>query len=486
MSPLLLLALVFAQHDQVKEWTIGRTAKADYITAIRELERAAELIESEPREAIAKISAVINNSKITRQECRLKIEVQPSIYEKYTFFPYLTRGKANMAAAKRLDPKAALSFHEAAVADIQKSVDAKVGGSADLFKEATTGLEKCRKAIADLDRKDPMAEFRLKFDPEVAAKRFRTAVNLLKTPEGQKLSDEQRAELNTYAEENCQRFVEGKLGEFRSKLGDASVKDLRDTSESGFKRQYADLVPPEAELTETWAKDPTLTWARRHLNTLKSIQANRAKLEDVLAAAAEALATESAEAKDENRWFRAMAVLGSELVEEVISERAKSAEKLAKSKRAGLQAEADKAHAAWKEFLEKTDKKVLERHPDLSARSDTLVEATKGFPVELTQLSSFSIDDCFTKEQPVPELIKLENSLLDLASKLPGRVAIESRQELYEKIINAGTWRRYLQGIDESDVIRDLRRHGEKLKEAGGPANPAYYGPKFKRVFDNL
>ena len=88
--------------------------------------------------------------------------------------------------------------------------------------------------------------------------------------------------------------------------------------------------------------------------------------------------------------------------------------------------------------------------------------------------------------RPGPELIKLEENLLDMASKLPGRVAIESRQELYEKIINAGIFRRYLQGIAENDVIRDLRRHGEKLKEAGGPANPGLYGPKFKKVFDSL
>src|SRR5258706_3635423 len=103
MSDFLLFTLFLGapQTDEPREYVIQRVSKDAYLNALRELDRAQELIDSgDPRGAIEKITSVLGNSRIKNFECRLRIEVQPSIYERYTFFPYQLRAKARLAAAK--------------------------------------------------------------------------------------------------------------------------------------------------------------------------------------------------------------------------------------------------------------------------------------------------------------------------------------------------------------------------------------------------
>lgn len=485
---LLLILAIPPQVEEPKEWLIKRTEKDHYIAAVRELDRATEMIDSEPREAVAKVTAVLGNSKIKYFECRLKVEMRSAEYERYTFFPHQVRGKAYISMAKRTsDPRAAKPTWEFAIADLQKSVDAKVPGSGDLLTEAKGGLEKCAKAIAELDKPDdPAVEFRRKhFDPAVSEGKYKTAAAYVDGAEGQGLPDDKKEQFRKEAESECAGYVEKQLNKLRQNLGDASAKGLRDQSNSSFNRQYADVIPAETELTAGVAKDPALGWLRRHIKTLKSIQASQGKAEDAFAAATEALPLDAADAEGENFWFRTMALLGWDLVEEIISERALKSGSSRKEVRTRLKDESDKAHALWKEFIEKTDKKALDRHPELALRSERLDTAARGFAVELPELASYDIDSCFLKD-PGAELSKVEKGLLELESNLKGRVAIESRQELYTKIVNVGALRRFIEGKVESDVILDLRKHHDKLKEAGGPINPGQYGPRVKKVFEGL
>ena len=489
---LLALALLLGSPQDVREEFVSRVAKETYLGAVKELERATEILETDPRSAIAMITGVLSNPKVSaaKTECRLKIEVQSGTYEYKNFFPYQLRGKANLALAKRAPtPDAALAPIEAAIADFQKSAEAKVGGSADLHKEAKAQLEKTKAAIEAARRPDdPIEEFRPKFRKLIEESKFRSAVTLVKGAEGQKLSEEQRTGLLAEAEDECRGFLDGRLKKIRDNLGDPSLSSLRSYNDSQFRRAYVDPVPAENELTESLAKEPTLAWTRRHIvKTLKSIHAKEAKPEDVFAAATEALAIDPPNAEGDNPWFRAMALYGSELVEEAISKKVKESESRGKVDRLVLQREAEKAHGVWREFVEKTDKKVLERHPDLGGRSERLVEASKGFPAELTELTGINIDACFLGD-PGPELIKIENKLRDLESNLQsmGRVAIESRQELYTKLIVAGALQRIISNVSEGEIMRELRPFGGKLKDAGGPLNPDQYGPKVKKVFDEL
>src|SRR5688572_29602137 len=488
MRALILVLFTFASvQEEPKEWLIQRTIKDPYINALRELDRANGLIDGEPREAIAKITAILSNSKIKYFECRLKIEMRPAEFERYTFFPYLARAKAYMAVAKRAsDPNTAKPSFESAIEDLQKSVDAKVGGAADQLAAAKAALEKCKAEIKALEKvDDPVVEFRRKWDRLIADSKFKSAMNYVEGADGQKITEEQRQQFRTETDDGCAKFVEGKLYRLRQNLGDATAKGLKDMDGSTFRRQFTDQIPGEGELTEKSAKDPVLAWVRNHIKTLYSIQSGQPKLEDIFGAAGEAIALDAPEAEGENFYLRLMAILGSEIVEDTIAGCAGKSERLKKEERTKLQAEADKAHAAWKEFFEKSEKKVLDRHRDLAERNDRLSDTTKAFPVELTQLATFDIDACYMRD-PGPELYKMERELMEIDSTLPRRVAIESRQELYTKLVTAGALRRFIQGQSESDIILELRQYRDKLKTAGGPINPGQYGPRVKKVFDGL
>src|SRR5688572_3185852 len=213
MRAILILLFVFAlPQDEPKEVQIGRISKDAYLKAIRELERAAEMIDGgEPREAVAKITAILSDSKIRNFECRLKIEMRPSEYERYTFFPYQTRARAHMAVAKRAsDPNVAKPSIESAIEDLQKSVDAKVGGAADQLNAAKAALEKCKADIKAAERvDDPIVEFRRKFDRFIADSKFKGAMAYIEGAEGQKITEEQRQQLRTETDDGCARFVEG-------------------------------------------------------------------------------------------------------------------------------------------------------------------------------------------------------------------------------------------------------------------------------------
>jgi hypothetical protein len=328
----------------------------------------------------------------------------------------------------------------------------------------------------------------LKFAPALRNDKFRTALAFVTGPEGQVLTEEQRQMLSREAEDACRDYVSDRMIKIRGNLDNIrTLRDLKNLQESGYRQQFLSPLPPEAELTETAAKDPALVWFRKHTKTLKAIQTGQVKASDVFEAAHEGLSTDAPDAEGENPWFKAMALLAASMIEETIAECTLNSEKLLKAERQKRQADAESAHTSWKEFVARTDKKVVERHGDLGYRTDRLDRIVKEFPVELAQLASFDIPGCF-KGDPLKELKAVETGLLDVVSNLSGmgKVAIESRQELYTKLITAGTLWRIMEGKQEFDIVRELSDHRAGLKSAGGPINPEEYGPKVKKVFDGL
>jgi hypothetical protein len=482
---LMLLSLAPAQDTNF----VPRVSKDTYLSAVRELRRAVDLISDDPGVAVEKITSLLANSKIRFTECILKIEVAPQEFQYENYFPYQVRGKARMAQAKKIvagSPDGAVTLLLAAIEDFKVSAGKKVPGNDELQKAADKELIDARKRVP---KDDPIDEFRRsKFDPLIRNRKFKSAVNVVNGDDGKVLTEEQRRSLVSEAEGACATFVGDQLFKIRGYLGDiGSLRLLKDLGDSQFKSQFTNQVPPEGELTDNVAKDPTLAWVRKHIKTLRSIQLGQAKPEEVFAAAGEGIATEAADTEGENPWFKAMAIFGSNMVEEVITSCTEKSEKLLKADRAKLQAEAERSHAAWKAFVEKTDKKVQERHPDLGERSARLDRSVKAFPAELTQLASFDIERPFEGD-PAKELNALEESLRNLVSDLAGmgRVAIESRQELYTKLITVGAWRRFIANIPDDQIVRDFTDFKVGLRNAGGPLNPEQYGPRVKKIFDGL
>jgi hypothetical protein len=244
-------------------------------------------------------------------------------------------------------------------------------------------------------------------------------------------------------------------------------------------------MPAPDEIT---VKDPVFDWARKHYNTLKSIQLGKAKPEEILAAAQEALGLDaSGDASGENPYFRAMAGFGFELCDGGVRLRIEKAAKQRKEERVKLEGEAAQYQGTWKDFVAKLDKKVVERHQDLESWTKDLESKASDFPKELPGLASISIDDCF-KEDPGPALDKVEGTLRNLDNEVQtkGRFAIESRQALYTMLITASALKRLIYGDSEDDVVQDLLKYRSSLKDAGGPINPEQYGPRVRRVFERI
>jgi hypothetical protein len=484
----LLLASLFLAAPQVEEKFIPRVSKDVYLQAVRDLNKAVELITDDPQGAIERTTTILTSSRIKHFECRLKIEVQPQVPEYHDFFPYQVRGRARLAWGKKAALDASVGILTSAMEDLKASMDKKVPGSEESYKEAEELLGKKKKEIEVRDREkdNPFTKFKPKYDEFINSDRYKSALAYVTgSPEGQKLTEEERKTLADDVERMCADFRDTKLAKFRNALIDATASSLVQGGESGF-RNFSQNVPPDTELTEKAAQNPVLLWARKHLKTLKSIQANQAKVDEVLASASEALTLDPPDFEGENPHFKGMALLGSELCQKSITQSTDKASGAAKAERTRLQAAADGVHAQWKAFADGLDKKVLERHPDVTTCTERLAEFVKAFPIELAQLAQFDIDAAFTSD-PGPSFTKIENGLLELESNLPGKVAIESRQELYTKLITAAALRRMIGGDSEDKIVNELRPFRSKLRDAGvQTSNGEKYGPRVKKVFERV
>jgi hypothetical protein len=486
MQSLLLATLLFMQAE---ERNIPRISKDVYQQAVRDLAKANDLIAEDAGAAVERVTSILTNPKIKYFEVKLLIEVQPSIKEPYDFFPYQIRGRARMKVAERAALEPAINSLKLAVEDLKTSADKKVPGSAEMLKAAEEALAKKVKEKTDLEREknNPFTKFKVKFDDLLNNDKYKSALALVGSSEGQALTEEERQQVTADCEQKCADFRDSKLAKFKSALNAATAQELKDDGESGFNRTFTNQVPSESELTEKAAADPALQWARRHLKTIKAVVAGQGKIEDLLAAAAEAIKLDPPDAENENPCFKGTAFLASELCQKAITANTTKAESAPKAERAKLQAAADGVFAQWKAFIDGQDPKVIKRHSDLETCTERLAEFVKAFPVELAQVATFDIDRCFLSD-PGPELKKVEDGLQNLIDNLStmGKVAIESRQELYSKFITAGALRRFIEGMTEDQVISELRDYKTGLIRAGGPTKPEQYGPKVKRVFDRL
>jgi len=482
MNLLLILALLAGAPQEETEYTVQRVSKDAYLTALKELDRAKELIDSgDPRSAIEKITTVLGNSRIKYFECRLKIEVQPVTYERFTFFPYQLRAKARLAVAKKLATEAQESTLREAIEDLKISVDKKVGGSAELLKNAEGLLKVSLAAIeAAKTKDDPITLIRPKLNNNLRDFKFKTAVALINGPDGEKVGAEDKAKLLQEVEDRCRDYLDGKISNFRSNLA-VPLSNVTGMKDREFTSAFSMPAPDEITI-----KDPVFDWARKHYKTLKSLKEGRP--EEPLAAAQEALQLDAVgDPTAENPYFRAMAAFGFEMCDNAILTRTEKALKLRKDDRAKSEADVARIHGIWKDFIGKLDKKVVERHQDLDTWSRDLEFKSADFPKEMPELASINIDECF-KDDPVPALDKVEVTLRGLESQVQtkGRIAIEAKQSLYTMLITVSALKRLIYGDSEDDVVQDLLKYQTRLKEAGGPIDPEKYGPRVRKVFERI
>src|ERR1051325_5360357 len=147
MSLLTLLLLSLSQQAQ----TVQRTEKIDYIAAAQKCREGEAQIETDPKAAIEKFDEILNNPKIKRVECWLRIEEKPSEYTKwYAFIPFQYRARAKILLARKSEPDVALKLLNDAVADLQRSVKEGVV-EANLKEDVKSSDDFLKVAKADLE-----------------------------------------------------------------------------------------------------------------------------------------------------------------------------------------------------------------------------------------------------------------------------------------------------------------------------------------------
>ena len=477
MSFLLALALV-AQQDM----TAFRTEKGVYLPAIKRCREAQALIDSDPFSAIEILDSIINNPKIKKVECRLRVEERASEYTKYyLFMPYQYRGRARMNRAAKSQGEAARRHLEPAIADFERSVRAGVTSSAGYLKTARARLAKLRVGTTPPPtvRPDPLIAFRPRWQELILQKKFKSAVDYLRIS-GKELTAAQRATLDEEAKSECRRLVSRALLDFRRSLASLrSEEELTNLTDRDFRDAFA--LPDGAELVVT---DAGLDWARAHVADLKAVQSKKAPGHSLLKAA---MAAAPLVKKGVNPWVRPLLLVVFNSFKTVVSSKIDAARDAPKGERTRLRGEAEVILAdlrlSTKDLAALVDKDFPARH-GMNSKIKELNELLGNFPVDLAELAQIDITACFSAPSPVAELDRVEKALRELAPRQG--VTLESRRTLHTRIVLVGALRGLLQGKTEKEVAADLEADAAKLKGVGGPENTATYGPRVSKVFEIL
>lgn len=475
------MALLLLQQDQ----TAFRTEKADYIPAIARCKEGEGNIESDPRAAIDSFDAVLNNSKIRKVECRLRVEERPSEYSAwYLFLPNQYRGRAKINLAKKADPTLAERLLNEAMADLQKSVDSGVASSGNFLNTAREELAKVKAVLAKpppgtgpavVVKEDPLVKFRPRWQEMLFERKFKSARAYLDA-EGKELTDPQKKTLTDEVERECRTFLNTEVARFRRNLtGLRSEEDLQAMTDGDFTDSF--VLPSPNELV---IASPVIEWARINLPALRDVQSKKIRGSGLLGAAAACVPLEE---KGENVWFKALENVAFQSMEDQITKIIESALDSAKADRDKARAQAEALQAPWKQFAAKLDPKFRQAHR-VDEHGLALAKIFERFPSELAELAKVDVDACFAASAPEAELAKLEQSLRGLEGRKG--VTRESRQALYTLLVHVGSLKALFSGKTEDEAAGELVSYGAKLKEVGGASGTDKYGPRVAKVFQSL
>jgi hypothetical protein len=477
MTTLIAVLAALALQDTK---TIVRQEKTEYNAAVAKFKDAEGLVESDPQTAIERLTEILNNTKLRVFECVLKIEQRPGDYTEHPFLPYQARGQARVNLSKKSTPDAAQKLLADAVADFTESVKRNVASSGDPLKNAQATLAKLKAEATKLPdpvKADPVAKFREKWIPLMEGKRYKAARTLLeKDSEG--LTDEDKKNYLQNAEQACRAQLTNWVSDFRPRFIGAMSLGLDQKTTEEFDLLFS--LPTTEELI---VSHPAVDWARQFEPAFRNVQAQKARPESLMAAAAAAAPLEE---RLENPWFKSIEQAVFQSLKNGISGEVGNARDASKADREKARKNADALLAQWKGFTGKLDAKFVERHRFLADHEGQLAKLFDGFPADLADLDKVdqSVEGAFVADAPDAELAKVEESIAALESK--GNLTVETRQRLYTARVTVVALRGLFNGKTEEAVAADLSAYRAKLRDVGGPGDVKRFGPRVEKVFAAL
>ncbi len=464
MKLVLLLLLILQQEE-----TISRASKAPYVRATEKCEKAVAQMETDPREAIDVFTSILENPKIKKRECLMRMEITPGTYSRqFKFFPWQYRGRARMRLAEKTgDREIALGLLRLAREDLNESIRAGLASSQTYLAQAQQAIEKRQKV--EPPKIDPEPLFRKTWRGFIAEGRFDSAKGYIES-KGGFLSPDRRRYYLSETDDECRRFLATARKPFLVGLERVTHPEILKTMDQvAFEQDFR--LPGRAELVVTI---PEYEWCVSVARTLVLLRGGKDGLGALL---------DHALSAGTMREFLGVERLAYAIVREEIEDRVQEAREAAAKRREELQGEADALRNQWEQFEARVAKKGVFR--EFPRRNFALL--LKEFPIDFEEGDRIldRLMDCMDADDPDRAMSEVEESLRGIRNGWSG-YSRESRAEIVRCQIAVAALRGLLKGNPVDEMARILRPFGVDLENLGGSFELQQFGPKVARLFQRL
>jgi hypothetical protein len=483
-----MLGLILAALACQETETLPRGHRDAYQKALVHYEKAVVLVESDPKQALQEIQNVFDAKNIDHRDRKIqfeKIGLLPSRI--YDFFPNQARGRIRLLLA-RSDPENAPALLSGAVADLKASVDSGMKSSEDLLRAARTAQERLKTAKPPDPPKESAGEqaFRDEWLKLVEDHRFKSARDYVDA-KGGALGADRRREYVRDTEQRSSKALKASLEEFLKAMEvNSRPPGIRQLRLADFARIFS--LPSESE---TLGAPPELAWARTERAVIEKVRLSdfHGREEDTTALLGalvnQMIAAEPLEKTGDNRWFREAGQMAVHYAEEQVQALSVQSREATPDQRRRMHERAEKIRSAWADALSNLPKDFLERNPirEGPRRMSMILEE---FPVDADEVDRVDLEACLTGDSPDSALEHVISDLTRLRRDQGSRLSKESSRKLLSELIAATAIHELLAGKAVDEVVKGLRELGHSLVQAGGPLEPARWGPKVEKIFAAL
>lgn len=457
-----LFALCLCAPQEPEQHVIRKAIKQPYLNALRDYDRAVDLISSNPARAVELLTAVLDNSDVAKRECRLKIELDTNQFEgPHEFFPYQKRGLARLALADKTDSGQVDRILQDALRDFEESVRRNVRAS-EAYAQGT------RKRIADRQKTDPEPAFLASWQKTLQNRQFVAARSWVER-EGGFLSIEKKKDYLRKTDEACAEYVRSVTHQLRDQwkllssldaLHRRTPEELEMTFRPSAKEQLT-VVSPEWE------------WCERMHEFVRRFREGKAAAKEMLELTLACLSL--GKTWEETReWFLPSERMAFEWIQARVREAAEQSALLRREGRNPLLTQANQWVEEWKRFDAEARKKLATNEKGLPEIAKRDWEASLAlFPTDPPEVSEFRALLEATVESSTPEkdLDGIERRLREFLRDRK-RMTIEARQTLLTYVAVSVALRRLLQGKKPHEIPFDSYLE-EEVRKLGGPTEEA-------------